>query len=97
MIRIPRFPIRYYWQENQHKKVAHNNVVKLAKGKLFLTFDSDNFYTPNALERFCYHWQNISKESKSRFSAFTCLCVEENENLVGNLFPCEDWNDSNII
>ena len=91
------FPIRYYWQENQHKKVAHNNAVKLAKGELFLTFDSDDCCTPNALERFYYHWQSIPKEIKNEFSAITCLCVDENGNLVGNLFPCENWIDSNTL
>ncbi len=91
------FPIRYYWQENQHKKVAHNNAVKLAKGELFLTFDSDDRCTPNALQRFYYHWQSIPEEIKSEFSAITCLCVDENGNLVGDLFPCENWIDSNTL
>jgi glycosyltransferase involved in cell wall biosynthesis len=36
------FPIRYIFQENQGKPAAFNHGVQEARGKLFLTLDSDD-------------------------------------------------------
>lgn len=90
------FPIRYIWQENQHKKVAHNRGVREAKGELFLTLDSDDRCVPNALERFAYHWAEIPKDVRSDFSAVTSLCKDESGNIVGDRFP-GDWIDSDSL
>ena len=49
------FPIRYFYQENQGKHIAHNLGVKKARGELFLSLDSDDTCVPEALERFNYH------------------------------------------
>ena len=91
------FSIRYYWQPNQHKKVAHNYAVKLAQGEFFLTFDSDDRCVPQALERFNYHWLQIPLAIRDEFSAVTALCINENNELIGDYFPCDDWIDSNTL
>ena len=80
------FSIRYYWQPNQHKKVAHNYAVKLAQGEFFLTFDSDDRCVPQALERFNYHWLQIPLAIRYEFSAVTALCVDENNELIAIIF-----------
>jgi glycosyltransferase involved in cell wall biosynthesis len=91
-----KFVIRYILQDNSGKHVAFNRGVKEAKGKLFLTFDSDDACLPNALERFKYYWDSIPNNLKNHFSAVTALCVNQHGNLVGDLFPF-DITDSNSI
>ncbi|MGQ9564843.1 MAG: glycosyltransferase family 2 protein, partial [Thermogutta sp.] len=41
------FPIRYFWQPNQHKKVAFNRGVREAKGQWFVPIDSDDELLPD--------------------------------------------------
>lgn len=91
------FPIRYVWQENRHKKSAHNLGVREARGVLFLPLDSDDLCVPEALERFAYHWFAIPEVDRDRFSAVTALCVYEDGSVVGDRFPCEKWIDSNSL
>ena len=87
------FPIRYAWQENQGKARAWNHGVRLAQGELFLTLDSDDACTANALERLIYHWNSIPTQERHQFSAVTAHCVNQHGQLVGNKFP-EDVFDS---
>ncbi len=83
------FPIRYIYQENQGKHVAHNRGVEEARGELFLPFDSDDACVPETLERFKYHWDDIPVEQKSRFCAVTGLCIDQDGQLVGDKFPSD--------
>ena len=94
--RESEFPIRYIFQENQGKPAAFNRGVCEARGKLFLTFDSDDECVPTALERFKFHWESIPAAEKSRFSAVTVLCNDQHGNLVGDKFP-KDVFDSDTI
>jgi glycosyltransferase involved in cell wall biosynthesis len=82
-----RFPIRYIYQENQGKHIASNRGVSAAQGELFLTLDSDDSCNPEALERFKYHWDRIPADRQANFSAVTCLCEDENGQIVGTKFP----------
>lgn len=90
------FPIKYIYQENQGKHVASNRGATAAKGELFLTFDSDDSCVPEALERFKYHWDSIPVEQKLAFSAVTCLCKNENGNIVGNKFPFDPTDSDSL-
>ena len=94
------FPIRYYYQQNQHKKVAHNTGIHLARGELFLTLDSDDSCKAHALECFWQHWQAIPANQRQYFSAVTALCEKESGEIVGKPFPAElngGWIDSDSI
>ena len=91
------FPIRYIWQQNQHKKTAHNRGVREACGKLFLPLDSDDYCVPNALERLAYHWFAIPEAKRDGFSAVTALCANENGTIVGERFPGKKWIDSDSL
>ena len=90
------FPIRYFYQENQGKHIAFNRAVEIAEGKLFLPLDSDDACVPEALERFWYHWNNIPNHLRKGFSGVTCLCQDENGNLIGDEFP-QDIMDSDEL
>src|SRR5262249_2422136 len=45
------FTIRYIKQDHSGKHIAHNCAVREARGQFFLTLDSDDACTPQALER----------------------------------------------
>lgn len=85
-----KFPIRYIWQQNGHKKSAFNHGVRLARGDLFLSADSDDRFSPTALERFIYHWIKIPEKERNNFAGVCGLCQDEQGNIVGTLFP-GDW------
>lgn len=90
------FPIRYYYQENKGKHIAFNAGVTYAKGELFLTLDSDDACTSDALACFRKHWENIPSEIKSQFSAVTCLCKNQQGKIIGDYFP-NDIMDSDSL
>ena len=46
------FPIRYYFQENQGKHFAWNRAAEIAFGEYFICADSDDEFTPDALQKF---------------------------------------------
>lgn len=83
------FPIHYKWHENRGKYRTMNLGVQAAKGELFLAFDSDDTCTPEALDRFKFHWNSIADEDKSDFSGITSLCINQHGKIVGNPFPSE--------
>ena len=76
------FPIRYFWQENAHKKTAFNLGVKEARGELFLPLDSDDEALPDALKILDQHWNNIPESERGKFSSVTGLCVDERGGVV---------------
>jgi glycosyltransferase involved in cell wall biosynthesis len=90
------FPIRYFYQENQGKHIAFNRAVEMAEGELFLPIDQDDATLPEALERLLYHWDSIPPEMRSSFSGVTCLCQDEEGNIVGDKFP-QDVMDSDEL
>jgi len=91
------FPIHYQWQANGHKKAAFNTGVRMARGLLFLPADSDDWFVPDALERFAAHWNAIPAERRARFSGVCCLCQDEQGRIVGDRFP-GDWGlDANSL
>ncbi|QLQ32101.1 MAG: glycosyltransferase family 2 protein [Candidatus Thiothrix singaporensis] len=94
------FPIRYLYQQNAHKKVAHNLGINAAQGELFLTLDSDDACKPQALERLLFHWRAIPDSQRNGFSAVTVLCEKESGEIVGSLFPAKPdggWIDSDSV
>lgn len=91
------FPIRYVYQEHGHKKAAFHRAVHEARGRLFLTLDSDDECTANALERFWWHWNNIPPALREHYSAVTVLWAYAGGGLVGSAFPGGDYLDSDGI
>jgi glycosyltransferase involved in cell wall biosynthesis len=83
----PDFPIRYAWQSNGHKKTAFNHGVRLAQGELFVSIDSDDELTPNALADFRETWETIPKIRKDEFAGVCGLCQFVDGKIVGDTFP----------
>jgi len=91
------FPIRYVWQENAHKKVAHNRAVSEARGELLLVFDSDDWCVSEALERFWHYWNSIPEAQRYGFVGVCGLCVDEAGAIIGDRFPAENYIDSDSL
>lgn len=75
--------IRYFWQENTHKKIAFDNGVHEAVGEWVLPIDSDDALTRDAL-------RDLAEEVKAlppRWIGVTGLPVRSNGTVVGDQFP----------
>jgi glycosyltransferase involved in cell wall biosynthesis len=81
------FTIRYLFQTNQGKHVAFNRAVHEAKGMFFLVADSDDWFVPEALERFRYYWLQIPGQVRDQFTGVTCLCMDQGGVIIGTRFP----------
>jgi len=91
------FPVTILTQENKGKHFAWNRAVKIAKGELFLPADSDDAFVPETLERFQFHWKNIPKDQRCKFSGINCLCKDpETGEIVGDKFPQSPLISNNL-
>lgn len=70
------YPLRYIFQNNQGKHVAHNHAVTLADGLLFLTLDSDDRLLPEALGALHDAWYNIDERERNQYCGINGLCYE---------------------
>lgn len=89
------FEIKYVYQKNQGKHIATNNAVKLSRGEFFITLDSDDACTNDALETFLSEWNKIPPESRSEFYGISCRTCNENGVINGKPMdkPYIDSND----
>ncbi len=90
-----RFPVRYFYQKNGHKKSAFNYGVERAMGEFFLVADSDDTLYPHALEVLFSRWCEIPQEERERFSGVCGLDDYEDGRIVGTKFPGGWGIDSN--
>lgn len=81
------FPIRYFWQENAGKHVAHNRACQLANGYLMHIIDSDDALVVDTLARFHFHWHNIPVAMQAKYSGVVALCQDQFGRLVSPKFP----------
>ena len=88
------FPVRYIWQENGGKHMAHNVCVREARGELFVMIDSDDWLVPSALERLKTECDQIPDQK--RYSGVCCLFQYADGEIVGDRFP-QNQMDSNAV
>ncbi|MED5619592.1 glycosyltransferase family 2 protein [Ideonella sp. BN130291] len=92
------FPIRYVAKANGGKHTAWNLGVGLARGQFFLSLDSDDACTPDALESFYAAWQSIEPARRSEFTGVCCLVADPQGQVVGDRFPADVFDsDSNAL
>jgi glycosyltransferase involved in cell wall biosynthesis len=89
----PEFRIRYAHKPNGGKHTAWNVGVDLAQGQFFLSLDSDDACTPDALQVFHDAWESIVPRRREAFTGVCCLVMDPNGDIVGDRFP-EDVFDS---
>ena len=88
------FPIRYYKQENGGKCRAINHALDLARGELFLTIDSDDYLTKNAVEKVAM-WENNLPEDGNFCAVAGNLGTGEEE--TPNSLIVEGHFDGNLL
>ena len=82
------FPLIYQWQGQWRQTHLHLMPwQKLARGEFVLSLDSDDEFTPDALERYKYHWDNLTPEQRSQIGCMMCLVKDQHGNVVGESFP----------
>ncbi len=95
LIKECSFPVRYINnKENKHKMACLLQGVELAKGKFFLTFDSDDECTEDALEVFKNTYDAIPDDKKDSVCSLTCLCKDQFGSLVGEKFDTDLYYSS---
>lgn len=68
-----KIQIRYYYQENSGKSQAQNRAVELADSELFVGVDSDDFLSPDAVEKILSHWEH-AKTQPDCIGLLACKC-----------------------
>jgi len=91
------FRIRYYYQENKGTHVATNFAVTVAEDEHFLIFDSDDRFTPDALDVLHREWLSIPAEKRREYKGTTCRCLNPaTEKIVGNPLPYSPLDTDSI-
>ena len=61
--REKKINMRYIYQKNQGKHIAHNTGVLEAKGELFLCLDSDDYLFEDSLFKAAECWKKVNKKA----------------------------------
>lgn len=91
-----KFPIRYFYQENQGKHIAINKAITLTNSELFIIADSDDAFVPIALERLVEAWDSIADEHKDRYKGVTCRCFESGTKKPIGVFPQKVFDSNDL-
>lgn len=86
--------LRYYYQHNQGKHVAMNFAVQQARGKFWLTIDSDDTILPDALLKYSKVWYSINKTERDTFCGVSARCLDSEGNIVGDKLPYQPMDVS---
>ena len=79
--------IKYYFQENQGKMVAINNLVEKATGDLIVDCDSDDYFIHDAFKIIKESYEeNIDKLKSDKYYGLCFLKNDQNGNNMGNDF-----------
>ena len=79
--------IKYYFQENQGKMVAINNLVERATGDLIVDCDSDDYFTHDAFKEIEKAYEEHEQEIKSdKYYGLCFLKYDQNGNNMGDNF-----------
>ena len=77
------FPIKYIFQENGGKHRAVNKALDIAKGELFLIFDSDDKCENSTFEIFYKYYEKY----KDQVIGVVTLSKYTNNKIIGDKFP----------
>ena len=88
------FPIRYYKKENGGKCRAINYALDLAKGEIFFTVDSDDYLTPDALEKIAM-WES-QLPSNEKYCAVIANRGSSPKETINYLFD-QDFYDGSFL
>lgn len=86
------FPIRYIQKENGGKHTAHNEAIKLAKGELFFTVDSDDWLPNRSLTLIKELADDLIISPK--LAGIVALKDYESGKIIGKPFPKDKYISS---
>lgn len=86
MDREDRFQITYRYKENGGLHTAFNLAVETVETELFVCFESDDLFTPDAMSIIEKTWSEIRD---SDCVGFITLCKDMDGKLIGGCFPEE--------
>lgn len=78
-------------KENIGFNRSMNLAVNESDGELFLICHADDEFSNDALQIFSTVWDNLDSTSKSRIQGIKCNCKDQHGNLLGDLFPLDNW------
>ncbi len=90
------FPVRYIFQHNSGRHVAHNTGVLAARGELIFPVDSDDWLPVDSLAIIADAWESIPQAQRADFAGIEGLCAFADGKVSGTLYP-EDVFDSDYI
>ena len=82
-----KFKIRYFYQPNLGKHIAHNNAIFKAKGELIIFLDSDDQILPGAINYLYKIWKSKNASQKRSIAGFLAHCINDRGNLIGKKWP----------
>lgn len=98
LIKNASFPVNYVNNTvNKHKMACFFQAINLAQGEFLLPFDSDDACVPDALELLNKEYELIPAELKPKISGVTCLCEDQNGNLVGKAFVKQPYYSNTFL
>lgn len=84
------FPLEYVYQENQGKPFAFNKGVSLTKTDYFMSMDSDDFFTDDAVAIFYQTLEQV--EAGKQFVGIVFQALDTNGKLLTKVnFPTSPW------
>lgn len=83
------FVIKYFYQENQGKMTAINNLTNLCSGDLIIECDSDDYFTDNSFQIIGEKYSSI--KSLANIYALGFLKYDSHLNNIGNLFKEDNY------
>lgn len=86
--------LRYYYQQNQGKHVAMNFAAQQARGKFWLTIDSDDTILPDALLKYYKAWNSIPENERNEYCGVSARCIDSEGNIVGDKLPYQPMDVS---
>ena len=92
------YPVIYIKKDNGGVHTARNVGYKFARGAMSLDLDSDDELLPDSLSKLVSEWGSLPKDKQEECREICSLCVDQDNNLIGDKFPSNinelKWKDS---
>ena len=90
------FPIEYIYQQHQGKHIATNHAVAMTETELFVIADSDDAFTPDALQRLVDAWDSIPQEEQKDYKGVICRCFDSVTKEPIGTFPAKQFDSNDL-
>ncbi|MBQ7170764.1 MAG: glycosyltransferase family 2 protein [Clostridia bacterium] len=79
-----KFEITYIYKKNGGLHTAYNTALEAADCELFVCFESDDIFAPDAMEKIEKIWGKIKEKG---YVGFITLCKDMSGKLIGTKYP----------